>query len=200
MADKKKPTKKKRTVSKHVLKARSKLRKADFEQSEASTSTDKKSTHVKAPSDAATYLTDWENRNDGTGAWKFNKNTQSWLIRHMYVIENVAKGTFSILLKYLDGLEGASTRSRIRVEASRRALRYKEYTKNATEDNSTTTPEEASKDEPGPNDVSKAGKQTTSSKEDLLEEEKRWGALDDNAKRKEYKRARQILETVVAKD
>jgi hypothetical protein len=194
----KKTAKKKRNVSKHVLKARSKGAQTDLEQSEASTA--KKSRHIKAPSDAATYLTDWEARNNGTGAWKFNKNTQSWLIRHMYIIENVAKGTFSILLKYLDGLEGASTRSRIRAEASRRALRYKEYMKNAVEDNSTTTPEETSKDEPGSIDVSKADTKTTLSKEDLLEEEKRWGGLDEHDKRKEYKRARQILETVVAKD
>jgi hypothetical protein len=72
--------------------------------------------------------------------------------------------------------------------------------KNAVEDNSTTTPEETSKDEPGSIDVSKADTKTTLSKEDLLEEEKRWGGLDEHDKRKEYKRARQILETVVAKD
>jgi hypothetical protein len=193
-----KSAKKKRNISKHVLKARSKGAQTDLEKGEASTA--KKSGHIKAPSDAATYLIDWEARNNGTGAWKFNKNTQSWLIRHMYVIENVAKGTFSILLKYLDGLQGASTRSRIRAEASRRALRYKEYMKDAVEENSTMTPEEASKDEPGSNDVSKVDTQTTLSKEDLLEEEKRWGGLDEHDKRKEYKRARQILETVVAKD
>lgn len=194
-----KAAKKKRNVSKHVLKARSGAGQSDGKKKEASPG--KRSRNVKSPAEAASYLTEWENR--GTNeAWKFNKNTQSWLIRHMYETESVSKGTFSSLLKYLDGLQGASTRSRIRAEASRRALRYKEYTKDVAAEEATTISVDApTGDQPDSNDASlTVDTKPLLSKDEMSEDQKRWESLDEHDRRKEYKRARQILENVVSKD
>merc|ERR1712166_1505922 len=89
------------------------------------------------PTEAFTYLTQWKanksNKNASSSSkvsiWKFNKNTQSWLIRNMYEVDKVAKPSFLLLLEYLKGLEGETTKDRIKAEASRRARRYKEYSK-----------------------------------------------------------------------
>jgi hypothetical protein len=200
MAGKTKTAKKKRKVSKHVLQARSDA--AEPQNMDASKQSEpkkkqKKNKHAKAPSDAANYLVCWKNRKSGEGIWKFNKNTQSWLIRHCYETDKVSKGTFGILLNYLDGLEGATTRSRIRAEANRRALRYKEHIKNASaveEDIMAKNEEEESK-----NNFAEKSKSRALSSEDLLEEEKKWKGLDEHERRKEYKRARKVLETITAK-
>jgi hypothetical protein len=141
MAAKSKSARKKRAVSKHVVKARED--KADAEQSDQNPAVggeqqnpnktvarkSGKNRHVKDPQEVASYLTDWQNHKNGKGTWKFNKNTQSWLIRHLYELEKVSKGTFTILMDYFAGMEGKTMKSRIRAEASRRALRYKEHTK-----------------------------------------------------------------------
>ena len=83
--------------------------------------------HVKDPAEAASYLSSWKHRDAGSG-WRFNKNTQSWLLRHMYETEKVPKPTFTLLVDYLVGCLGI-TRRRVREDAARRALRYKEYEK-----------------------------------------------------------------------
>ncbi|GKY91670.1 hypothetical protein MPSEU_000138900 [Mayamaea pseudoterrestris] len=101
--------------------------------------------------------------NDKTGAWKFNKNTQTWLIKHMYDAEIVSKATFSLLLEYFHGLEG-KTKSRVLQQASERVIEYKEHEKKLQEkqgDNSDRQAEE--------ND-------------------------EEKTRRKEYKRARQIVQ------
>lgn len=157
-----------------------------------------KNLHVKDPEDAATYLNSWKatkmednsssnkKKTDELGGWKFNKNTQSWLIRHMYECDKISKSTFSLLLEYLEGLEGNITKERIRTEATRRALRYKEHC------NSTTTQQERS--------GTTADEKVVDNNQIPIdgEEESRWMKLSENDKRKEYKRARKILDLVQA--
>ena len=147
--------------------------------------------HVKDPAEAASYLSSWKHRDAGSG-WRFNKNTQSWLLRHMYETEKVPKPTFTLLVDYLEGCQGI-TRRRIREDAARRALRYKEYEKKTKP----SDPNEKSATGGGDGD-DVATKEAAQKKdtEDDGNDEARWKALDDHDKRKEYKRARKILDTI----
>ncbi len=174
----------------------------------------KKNSHVKDPEEATAYLNNWKlskgGKNSdvgsvgGSGDWKFNKNTQSWLIRHMYECEKVSKSTFSILLDYLEGLEGNITKERIRTEATRRARRYKDHCHSNTQQCSEKNEESA--DNHNPPDAGKKDDKIVSRKsdgdkkemEEEEEEESRWIKLSDNEKRKEYKRARKILDLLKA--
>ena len=65
---------------------------------------------VKDPEEAADYLQQWSRARDKdpTASWRFNKSTQSWLLRHMYKREKVSKEPFKLLLLYLEGLKGAA--------------------------------------------------------------------------------------------
>jgi hypothetical protein len=143
----------------------------------------------KDPSEASTYLMLWEQHKKNGTDWKFNKNNQSWLIRHMYETEKVSKTTFSLLMEYFGGLEGKAMRLRIRAEGSRRALRYKEYEKEQQDEKATET----SSKELSAQEVTK---NTGISKQEQDEDAMRWKKIDDNDKRKEYKRARQVLEVM----
>jgi hypothetical protein len=205
---------KKKTVSKHVLKAREGKEEALISAEQATAlltqpsvapSSEKKkkgkNRHVKDPSEGATYLTGWQERktttSDKTGAaWKFNKNTQSWLIRHMYEVGKVSKGSFSILLEYLDGLEGKTTRSRMRAEANRRALRYKKEEQAKKNSDEATSEKDDDKEKSAPADKSENVTDPTISDQEQMEEQTRWEKLNENEQRKEYKRARKILETI----
>ncbi|KAJ0044262.1 hypothetical protein NL108_003982 [Boleophthalmus pectinirostris] len=54
---------------------------------------------------ALEYLTCWaENR----GEWKFQKTRQTWLLQHMFDSEKISDDKFSVLLHYLEGLQGAA--------------------------------------------------------------------------------------------
>jgi hypothetical protein len=209
--------KKKRKISKHVLQAQEdramkqqqpaqadggqgvtvvpppeSLMTADSKAKTASTSTapskKKKNKNVKDPNEVANYLTQWKRNNDGEeSVWKFNKNTQSWLIRHMYEADKLSKASFTLLLGYLDGMKGGGdAKARILTEASRRAVRYKEYEKVRDEKGESNAAEKG---------VDAAGETTTTLTEEE-EEDARWKKLDDHDKRNEYKRARKILDTL----
>ena len=104
------PPKKKKNVAKHVIAAALK----SSSQSSSSSSPfqsppppppSKPSSHsaaiVKDPSTAHSYLTLWSTSRK---SWKFNKSTQSWLIRHMYDAGLVSKDCFGLLVEYLKGL------------------------------------------------------------------------------------------------
>ena len=202
MGTKSKSAHKKKKISKHVLKAREEQTmntesantdtKANAETPEVVKRRPKKNRHVKDTSEAATYLQGWKENQSGKSGWKFNKNTQSWLIRHMYEADKIPKGIFALLQEYLSGIEGKATKSWIRSEASRRALRYKNYekmTRTKGGENEDTKPDSTAKTE----NKSTAG--LTQSEDDRVDEA-RWNNLSDHDKRKEYKRARQILETI----
>jgi WKF domain len=169
-----------------------------------SLSSPKSTNNTKDIKEAAGYLTNWKNYRQ---QWKFNKNTQSWLIRHMYETDKVAKGTFTILLEYLQGLDGNTSKQRVLQGATRRALRYQQYSEQQEEggdsaiadkkkNNNTKTKirfaEDTKAAAANDNVVKKKGEDDKGATED----DKRWNALCDHDKRKEYKRARKILETL----
>lgn len=209
---------KKKQVSKHILNSRdddetttTTTTPTGNDSASDATSNKKKRKSKKSkpnknhPTEAFTYLTQWKanksnkNASSKVSIWKFNKNTQSWLIRNMYEVDKVAKPSFLLLLEYLKGLEGETTKERIKAEASRRARRYKEYSK-TSENKDEEDGEEGNNDdddENNNNDNNNNTSSTTTTKttsSDDNEEEVRWGKIDDNEKRKEYKRARKILD------
>jgi hypothetical protein len=204
-----KSAKKKNNVSKHILKAREDDTTTTSDISEKSSTSSKKkkskaNSHIKHPEEADSYLTQWKARKSddssirASSSWKFNKNTQSWLIRHMYESDKVPKSTFLLLLEYLDGLEGKSIIDRMRIDASRRCRRHKEYCKS-------NTPTSTAESEGETNDISEnnhdlveetnsKSTKTAESTAELEYEEALWKKMDDHEKRKQYKRARKILD------
>lgn len=183
-----KAVRKKKRTCKHVLKAQEEreqqqqqLSSQDAQSNEKKPNKKKrKKNHVKDPKEAAAYLSCWKHK-DVAGGWKFNKNTQSWLLRHQYDSDKVPKASFGILLDYLKGLQG-NIRTRTIEDAKRRALRYKEYEKSDKKDD-TVDDDNGEADPEGKRD-------------DDEDDETRWKRLDDHDKRKEYKRARKVLDAL----
>ncbi|XP_064887594.1 uncharacterized protein C7orf50 homolog isoform X3 [Columba livia] len=58
-----------------------------------------------APELALAYLTSWSEK---PKEWKFQKTRQTWLLLHMYEKEKVPDEYFTILLDYLQGLQGSA--------------------------------------------------------------------------------------------
>ncbi|XP_040445884.1 uncharacterized protein C7orf50 homolog isoform X1 [Falco naumanni] len=54
---------------------------------------------------ALAYLTSWSEKPE---EWKFQKTRQTWLLLHMYDKEKVPNKYFTILLDYLQGLQGSA--------------------------------------------------------------------------------------------
>uniref|UniRef100_A0A8C4TZC3 Chromosome 7 open reading frame 50 n=1 Tax=Falco tinnunculus TaxID=100819 RepID=A0A8C4TZC3_FALTI len=54
---------------------------------------------------ALAYLTSWSEKPE---EWKFQKTRQTWLLLHMYDKEKVPDKYFTILLDYLQGLQGSA--------------------------------------------------------------------------------------------
>uniref|UniRef100_A0A2D4HU73 WKF domain-containing protein n=1 Tax=Micrurus lemniscatus lemniscatus TaxID=129467 RepID=A0A2D4HU73_MICLE len=77
---------------------------------------------------ALDYLTTWSGSPQG---WKFQKTRQTWLLLHMYDKDQVPDQYFSILLRYLEGLQG---RARDTTVQKAEAL-MKEYDQSDMEDN-----------------------------------------------------------------
>lgn len=195
----------KKRISKHVIESQTKRKQEDAEKQllaaseggETSTSVDetspekddsKKLTPLKTkdPEEAASYLTLWNlDRNNTTSTtknWKFNKNTQSWLLRHMYDFDKVSKSTFATLVDYISQ-GGEGTRLRVEEEAKRRARRYKDWEKRQKQQQEDVEQEEA---------------ETKEEKKDLTQsqDDEHFNQLDDHDKRKEYKRARKVLDAL----
>ena len=189
----------KKRISKHVIQAEERRKQTEVEKqlllaaengtsttpSTPSTPIEEKTTtsntKTKDPEEAVSYLTLWKyDQTNNTKSWKFNKNTQSWLQRHMYEGNKVSKTTFATLVDYL--IQGGDRLiSRVEEDAKMRARRYKEWEKkkeNSTSDETTSTKEES---------------KSTSSADDIT-----WNNLDDHDKRKEYKRARKVLDSIKA--
>ena len=183
---KRRQKRKKKRISKHILESRERNKNNNNEETTTTTESNTQSTttkqqHEKDPNEASNYITMWKQREHG--GWKFNKNTQSWLIRHMYEAEKVTKTTFSTLMEYFVDLKG-NTRDRVKEDATRRALRYKQWETNSSTQEKNTDKQSEGKKEENNNDT------TTS------EDAKKWSELSDHDKRKEYKRARKVLETL----
>ena len=162
----------------------------------------KKKFHVKDPQEAHSYLSLWQQnkkQNEMKGdddalepIWRFNKNTQSWLIRHMYDVEIIAKGTFTILVLYLEELKGSS-RKRGYDDAVRRALRYKKWEKDQKEDGGKDNEDENEGNEEA---ISEVKQDDEDDEEEKEIDAKRWKSLNEHDKRKEYKRARKIIDVL----
>ena len=56
-------------------------------------------------SNARQYLSLWKTAKD---SWKFNKNTQSYILRHMWNKKAIDKKSFKILIKYLKDIKGTA--------------------------------------------------------------------------------------------
>ena len=215
-AKKKKGSRKKRHISKHVLKSREGGSSGGDDDGVVNSETttarghtnnnqnnSNQNKHVKDPREAAAYLTNWENRKNRPEAWKFNKNTQAWIFRHAYDVEKVPKAIFKILVSgYLNGLQGDLMRKRIKEDASRRARRYKDHvssgsgnTDGGDVDESRPQVEEG-QTSPKDDDDDKDDKKKIPSNAEPLGDESRWRGLSENDKRKEYKRARMILDAL----
>lgn len=172
----KKKTHHKKRVSKHILASatNSTKDKGDSSGEKNVKISESKNKYTKNPTEVASYLSSWKHRE--VSAWKFNKNTQSWIIRHMYDSKLVPKSTFALVTEYMAGIQGDTLRNRTRTDATRMALRYKEWEKKKVGD--------------GGNDVQETEDSTVDN------ETAQWRQLDDHEKRKEYKRARQIIEAL----
>ena len=107
----------------------------------------------------------------------------------MYDFDKVNKTTFALLVDYIcQGGDGLI--SRVEEDAKTKARRYKNWEKkqNAKIDNEKG--EEPKEKDDDTNDDDKKNAQSPSDQD--------WNALDDHDKRKEYKRARKVLDTVKA--
>jgi len=110
--------------------------------------------------------------NPSGSGWKFNKNTQSWLLRHMYNDSQVNKSAFKNLLEYMGGMQGKS-RGEKSEEAVEFTRMYKEW------DSKEEKEEEEGEEE---NTVQFDGNN--------------FEALSAHQKRKVYKRARQVYDVL----
>lgn len=119
--------------------------------------------HEKDSKEVLEYLSNWKYRSLTSTHWKFNKNTQSWLLRHMYNAEKVPKSMFSLLEEYLKGIQSDQIIERIKEDAAKRALQYKEWEKEQDQQQPDNDNDETEKNE------------------------------EHHNRRKEYKRARKIL-------
>jgi WKF domain len=127
-----------------------------------------KDKHVKDPKEAMAYLEQWK---VARGEWKFNKNTQSWLIRHMYDAALVPKHTFQVLLEYLHDCHDDG-KKRLCLDATQRAVRYQRHVEGGASDNA------------------------TSKNHDDRQKDETYRKMDEHDKRKEYKRARKLLDAI----
>jgi len=214
----------KKRISKHVLQAEERRKQAEVEKqllsaaekgtSTSSTSDDTSSksntptssesqkvesttppSNTRDPELASSYLKLWSHdQKNNTKSWKFNKNTQSWLLRHMYDFDKVSKTTFAILVNYLcHGGEGLI--SRVEEDAKMRARRYKEWEKKIKKKKSSEQQEGEEGDDATNNEEKEDDEDTNQKKQSSLEDIS-WDELDDHDKRKEYKRARKVLDSV----
>ncbi|XP_033023095.1 uncharacterized protein C7orf50 homolog [Lacerta agilis] len=78
---------------------------------------------------ALDYLTSWS---ESPKEWKFQKTRQTWLLLHMYEKDKVPDEYFSILLRYLEGLQGSARD----VTVQKAEAVMKEYDNSEREDSS----------------------------------------------------------------
>ena len=174
---------KKRKIAKHILRSAGRKKveeaKASGEQSTTKINKKKKSllhAKIKDPKEAHEYLSNWKHDSSN---WKFNTNTQSWLCRNMYDFDKVPKAVFSLLMEYIEGLKGF-TRDWVNEDAVRQVLRYKAWEKKQSDGGDDASEEDTNKEDD----------------EEKKEDDARFAALNDHEKRKEYKRARQVVQAI----
>jgi len=174
-------TSKKKRRCKHIEDAQRKHTQKKNKTEEATTTASKSQQVVNDVSHVLRYISTWKHRDSGS-KWKFSKNKQSWILRHMYNVSLVNKSLFCLIVEYLHGLKGEN-RKRIYNDAVKRSLRYKNWEKQDGH------PEERQEDTNA----------TTASTTCLISmrqynNDTIWKELSDNDKRKEYKRSRRIID------
>lgn len=144
------------------------------------------------------YLSTWKHRSSGEGVWKFNKNTQSWLIKNMYDCDAIPKATFTLLVGYIEGLKGEAMRKRVQDDAVRRALRYKNWEKSHAKDDEGEVKGDEQDMKVDDGAKQDAAEEPTVGEEEEKDEEARWQGFNAHDKRIEYKRARKIIDSLKA--
>lgn len=177
---------------------------------------------TKNPQEVSTYLSLWKydqtNKNNSSSnmnkQWKFNKNTQSWLLRHMYNPIKVPKHTFALLVEYLlhgrESNEGVT--NRVLEDAKFRARRYKEFEKQQQQQEEQSREKEIMAEKVGAEEcgvqddiinnnnkeegkeINRSSSSTPSKKAVEVALDLTWKEMDEHEKRKEYKRARKVLD------
>ncbi|KAL7538466.1 hypothetical protein ACHAXR_008562 [Thalassiosira sp. AJA248-18] len=169
---------------------------ADSKQKTSTPSSSSKKINTRDPDIGSSYLSLWNyDRRNSTKQWKFNKNTQSWLLRHMYDSDKVTKTTFATLVDYLcQG--GDRAMSRVEEDAKMRARRYKDWEKREQLKKKEAEGGDDGEENNGAdkNGVEIKGKEKK--KQSSSEGDASWNGMDDHDKRKEYKRARKVLDAL----
>ncbi|KAK9953004.1 hypothetical protein ABG768_017030 [Culter alburnus] len=94
----------KRVLERKVKKILKKEEKKKLKEEGKYTKPEKSKSSVKEKQ-ALEYLTCWSEKRE---EWKFNKNSQTWLLHHMFDSVKVSDDHFEVLLSYLDGLRGTA--------------------------------------------------------------------------------------------
>merc|ERR1712151_750230 len=114
---------------------------------------------------------------------------QSWLLRHIYDWEKVPKHAFSLLLDYLGSIQGNITRERILKDAMDMINQYKDWEKEEESGNNKSE----NNDE---NEKKKEAEKTMGNDNENNDKILDWNKLSSHDKRKQYKRARQVLQAL----
>jgi WKF domain len=155
--------------------------------------TNKEKKEMKDPVDVEGYLLAWQQQEQQsdqtlerinpvsdqpveTKPWKFHKNTQSWLIRHLYDSTKISKHTFIIAVQYFSK-SNVNVQERLRQDAMQRATQYQQQQQQVKE---ITRNDDNGKEETNP----------------TAAETNQGNELEKN-QRKAYKRARKVLETLL---
>ena len=149
----------------------------------------KSAKRTKDPVDVEGYLMAWKEQRDLSSddisisrvvatTWKFNKNTQSWLIRHLYDATKISKSLFAIALQYFLK-SNINVQKRLRDDATQRAIQYQRQ-----------------QQEKGLTNNSFDGKNNDNDNANENEAEELPEMLLEKNQRKEYKRARKILDAL----
>jgi WKF domain len=69
---------------------------------------------ARKPHIALEYLTQFRESRE---TWKFNKNREVWILKHLFLVDDIPSAYDLPLSQYLQGLKSVSARSRIRKEA-----------------------------------------------------------------------------------
>jgi WKF domain len=180
----------------------------------------KKKLREKDPSEALAYLQSWKGSTTHThpdqppltgndadrprpgSVWKFNKNTQSWLVRHMYEPDKVSKHAFELLLDYLRAMHEGPAKVRMLQDAHRRVVRYKKQPSEPSDaavdekDGAAPALGKGGNDETGRARRGDGGNDNNNDdkEDDDDDDDARWRQMSDHDRRKEYKRARRVLE------
>ncbi|XP_066540058.1 uncharacterized protein C7orf50 homolog [Hoplias malabaricus] len=128
-----------RVLERKLKKIRKKEEKKKLKEEKKSEKEESKSSIAKTQ--ALEYLKCWSEKRE---EWKFQKTRQVWLLQHMFDSEKVSDANFTVLLSYLEGLQGVARETTVQkaealarwggqdgaevgaAEAEKRALRAKE--------------------------------------------------------------------------